>query len=60
MPKYGGKQMSASGVSPMWVKSNEHRRRKKKERKSVITMVSIYRRPKKFVLKKCTNACSRG
>ena len=43
MPKQGG-NISASGVSPKWVKSNERRKkeREKEERKSKITMVSTY------------------
>ena len=43
---YGWTQNSTSGVSPKWVKSNERRRRRKKE-----TMVSIYVRTK-IILKK--------
>ena len=39
MPTFGGNKISASRVSPKWFKSNEPRK-KREERKSVITMVS--------------------
>ena len=35
MPKCGGNQISASGVFPKWVKSNERRERDEEERAKV-------------------------
>ena len=32
MPKYGGGGISASGVSPKWVKSKRRKRRRKKRK----------------------------
>ena len=39
MPKYWGKFISATGVSPKWVKCRRHRKRK--EKMSVKTMASF-------------------
>ena len=35
MPKYGWGGISASGVSPMWMKNRGNRRRKKEEEKTI-------------------------
>ena len=32
MPEYEGNQISASGVSPKWVKGNEHKREKERKK----------------------------